>query len=547
MIRQIFLFLVLVGNVFYSFGNPRVNELRKNLSGAPDSTKAVILVNIAKLFQYENKDSCVIYAGRASDMSRRAKQDPTLIEAETLLYQIAIEKKNYRGAIDYQKVILQAAMRIPNYDMVMDSYNALAQTWLLQNNYAEAVDVLKRGMEIARERNNLELLRNYYQALIDSYRRLGNMNAVCEYYSLLMEVNRQIDAEIFNSRIQVLQTERETLIADAEDARNWRQQKSTVSKVLNVITLIWAILVTAALLAAYFWYRYILMADVAKTQKRSYEAINELDSLRKNQESAFRFLTTYVYTNINLLAQNIKNYEAEQGKTPVAADSPLNRINNDIFALYSFFQNFTLLLQARSGQLIPVLNTVNIPQLAHNLLADYKYHAKTKKIKLVNEVQNNTYAIADERLIDTVLRNMMSNAFKYAPDGKGRITVGTKVGTKIETNEGIIDDAGYVEVWVTDDGVGLDPEQVDSIFELTENLQLPGDPDTKGYGVGLAVCKAVIELFKGRIWAETRPGEGFCIRFSLPRAKELEVRTLEVVENTQLMTIDQDALRIRIK
>jgi K+-sensing histidine kinase KdpD len=88
---------------------------------------------------------------------------------------------------------------------------------------------------------------------------------------------------------------------------------------------------------------------------------------------------------------------------------------------------------------------------------------------------------------------------------------------------------------------------LDNIFDLTENLNLPGATDTKGYGVGLAVCKAVIEVFKGRIWAETRPGEGFCIRFNLPRAKELEVKTLDLVENTQLITIDQDALRIRIK
>jgi signal transduction histidine kinase len=341
--------------------------------------------------------------------------------------------------------------------MVMESYNAMAQIWLQLNNYAEAVDVLKRGMEIARERNNLELLRYYYQALIDSYRKLRNIDAVYEYYSLLMEVNRQMDAETFSSRINILQTERETLITAAEDAKNWRQQKSSVSRVLNVIALVWAILATAALIAAYLWYRYILMADVAKTQKRSYEAINELDSLRKNQEIAFRFLTTNVYTNINSLGQNIKKFEAEQGDMPVAADSPLNRINNEIFALYGFFQNFTLLLQAQSGQLMPVITTVNIPQLAHNLLADYEYYAASKEILLVNEVQNNTFAIADERLIDTVLRNMMSNAFKYAPEGKGRITVGTKVGTKIETNEGIIDDAGYVEVWVTDDGVGLDP------------------------------------------------------------------------------------------
>jgi len=546
-IRQLFLVLILMGNAIYSHGNPRVDALRKSMSGAPDSTKAVILVNIAKQFQYENEDSCIFYANSASTMSRRARQDLTLIEAETLLCHFALEKKRYENALDNQRVILEASRRMRNWDRVMDSYNTMAQIWLLLNNYAEAVDVLKRGMEIARERKNLELLRNYYQALIESYRKLKNMDAVCDYYSLLIEVNRQMDAETFSSRINVLQTERETLITAAEDARNWRQQKSVVSKVLNTIVLVWAILMTAALLAAYFWYRFILKANVDRTQKRSYEAINELDSLRKNQEIAFRFLTNHVYTNINLLARNITHFNEEQGDTPVAADSALSRINNEIFALYGFFQNFTLLLQAQSGQLMPSITTVNIAQLAHNLLADYEYMATSKEILLINEVQNNTYAIADVRLIDIVLRNMMSNALKFAPAGKGRITVGTKVGTKVETKEGIAVDTGYVEVWVTDDGVGLTPEQTNCLFTLTENLNLPGNPDTKGYGVGLAVCKVVIELFRGRIWAETKPGEGFCIRFNLPRAKDAEVKTLSEAENTHLITIDQDALRIRVK
>ena len=538
MFRQILFSVVFMGHVFCVLGNSKADALRKSIHEAPDSTRAAILVNIAKLFQYENEDSCIFYARRASDMARRTRQDPALIDAETLMSQIALEKKNYAGAIDYQREILQATLRMRNWDMAIESYNAIAQTWLLRNNYAEAVEFLKKGLEIAVERNNLEMSKYYYQALIDSYRKLRNMDAVCEYYSLLTEVNRKVDAEAYNNRINALQAERETLIIAAGNAKNRGQQQSTVLKVFNIIAIVLAILATATLAAAYFWFRYKLEPDIAKKHKELIEKANELDSIRKNQESAFRFLTNHVYTNINSLAENISLFEAEQGDLPVAADSTINRINSDIFALYGFFQNFTLLLQAQSGQLAPTLTTVSIPQLANKLLIDYEAFASAKEILLVNEVQNNTFAIADERLVDIVLRNMMSNAFKYAPTGNGRITVGTKVGTKIETKEGIVEDAGYVEVWVTDDGIGLHPEQVNRLFDLTENLSLPCDTDSKGYGVGLAVCKAVIETFKGRIWAETKPEEGFCIRFSLPRAKDTEVKTLSLVENTQEEIID---------
>ena len=547
MFRQILSFIIFIFSVLHSFGNPKADAMRKNMYGAPDSTKAVILVNIAKLYQYENEDSCLYYARRASDMARRSRQDLTLIDAETLLSQIALEKKNYVVATDHQRTILEVTLRMRNWDMAMESYNAIAQTWLLRDNYAEAVDALKRGLEIARERNNSELLRYYYQALIDSYRKLRNLDAVCEYYPLLMEVNRQVDAEAYNNRINALQTERETLIYASGDAKNRGQHQSAVSKILYIIAIFGAVMAISALVAAYLWFRFRLKPDKAKMQKVLDEKVHELDSLRKNQEGAFRFLTNHVYASINSLEQDIKYFEKEQGDLPVAADSALNRINGDIFALYGFFQNFMLLLQAQSGQLIYHLSTVNIPQLANNLLADYEDFAEAKGIQLINEVQNNTFAIADERLIDIVLRNMMSNAFKYTPAENGKIIVGTKVGTKVETPEGFTEDAGYVEVWVADDGIGLIPEQADLIFELNDNLSLPGDPDAKGYGVGLAACRAVIETFKGRIWAETRPGEGFCIRFSLPRVKDTEVRTLSLVEKTEELITTQDSLYIRVE
>ena len=547
MFRQILLIFILLCPAFYSFGNSKADALRKDMYGAPDSTKAVILVKIAKLYQYENEDSCLFYARRASDIARRILQNLTLIDAETLLSQIALEKKNYVMATDHQKTILAAALRIPNWDVVMESYNAIAQTWLLRNNYAEAVDVLKKGLEIAKDRNNTELLRYYYQALVDSYRKLGNLGAVCTYYPSLMEVNRQVDAEAFNNRINALQTERETLILAVEDAKNWGQRRSTVSKIYIIIAVFWAVLASAALVLAYLWFRFKFEPDIIKIKKTLGEKVNELDSIRKNQESAFRFLTNHVYASINSLAQSISHFEKEQGDLPVNADSALNRINSDIFALYGFFQNFTLLLQAQSGQLMFTLDTVNIPQLANSLLSDYEYFAESKGIQLINEVQNNTFAIADERLIDVVLRNMMSNAFKYTPAGSGKIIVGTKIGTRVETLEGFAEDTEYVEVWVTDDGIGLIPEQVDLLFELTDNLSLPGDPDTKGYGVGLAVCKAVIEAFKGRIWVETKPGEGFCIRFNLPRVKETEVNTLSLIESTEELITTQDSLYIRVE
>ena len=533
MFRRILLLFLLLEYGFYVSGNEKANELRKSMYQAPDTARAAILVNIAKLFQYENLDSCIRYAETASEKGYRTHQYLPVVEAQKLLGRIALEKRDYTKATNHQREILRITLRERYWDLAMESYNDMAQAWLLRDNYAEAVEYLKGGGRIAKDRNNLEMSKYFYQSLTDSYLKLRRADSVYVYFQKLMDVNRLIDAEASDSRINALQTERETLIEEVEHVKRLWLQRSTVSKVFHILAVLWAILATGAIVMAYFWFQHKFKPELDGLHQRLSVKENELDLLKKDQETSFRFLTTHVYTNINSLAHNINLFEAQHGDLPVAKGSPLIRIKNDIYTLYGFFQNFTILLQAQSGQLNPEQVAVNIPQLANNLLADYEEFAAAKDIRLVNEVQNNTFAIADERLVDIVLRNMMSNAFKYAPVGTGRITVGTKIGTKVKTADDFIDDTGYIEVWVTDDGIGLSPEQADILFNLTDNLTLPGNIDAKGYGVGLAVCKAIIETLKGRIWVETKSGEGFCIRFSLPRTKEQEVKTLSLAENTQ--------------
>jgi len=525
--------------VFQVYGNSKTDELRKSMYVAPDSARAAILLSIAKLFQTENVDSCLYYAQRAFDKAYSTRQYLAVVDAEKLRFQIAMERRNYANATRHQKTILEITQRERYWDLAMESYNFIAETWLSRNNYAEAIEFLKRGLDISIDRSNLKYQKDFYQALIVSYRGLRNLEAVCLYYPLLMEVNRMIDADAFNNRITALQTERKDLIVAADDAKNRWQQRSTISKVFHIFALVWAILASAVLMMAYIWFKYKQKPENLKVKNDLRMKIQELDLLMKNQENAFRFLTDHVNNSINTLAQNVIQFEEEQDNQTMTADCPLNRILDNIQSLYSFFQNFTLLLQAQSGQLKPQMVTVNIPQLVNNLLVDYEKVAAIKEITLVNDVQNNAIAFSDESMVEIVLRNTISNAFKYAPSGTGCVTIGAKVGTRIETEDGAAENTGFVEVWVIDDGIGLTPEQAEILFDLTDNLILPSDPETKGFGLGLAVCKAVIEALDGRIWAETKPDEGFCIRFSLPRTKEAEVK-LSLAESSQdLISIEE--------
>ncbi len=97
----------------------------------------------------------------------------------------------------------------------------------------------------------------------------------------------------------------------------------------------------------------------------------------------------------------------------------------------------------------------------------------------------------------------MENAAKYSP-----------AGTEIRIN--VSDDGSKVTFSVRDHGVGIAKEEQEKIFDKFYRVQVPGLPRTPGTGLGLTICKGIVEQHGGRIWVESTPGEGSCFFFTIP-------------------------------
>jgi len=110
----------------------------------------------------------------------------------------------------------------------------------------------------------------------------------------------------------------------------------------------------------------------------------------------------------------------------------------------------------------------------------------------------------DPGRLEQVLSNLVSNAIKYAPEG-GRIEIGGRV------------EPDNVIVTVADQGVGIPVEEQPLIFQRFYRGTQEEHQGTPGAGLGLYLSKAIVEAHGGRIWVESRPGEGSTFSFSLPR------------------------------
>jgi light-regulated signal transduction histidine kinase (bacteriophytochrome) len=109
---------------------------------------------------------------------------------------------------------------------------------------------------------------------------------------------------------------------------------------------------------------------------------------------------------------------------------------------------------------------------------------------------------ADSEQLEQLFSNLVSNAIKYSGDDPPRIEISA-------------DRRGdYWEISVDDNGIGMDPEKTDRIFEVFKRLH--HDDEYPGTGIGLSLCQEIVENHGGDIWAESEPGEGSTFRFTLP-------------------------------
>jgi signal transduction histidine kinase len=149
---------------------------------------------------------------------------------------------------------------------------------------------------------------------------------------------------------------------------------------------------------------------------------------------------------------------------------------------------------------------VNLAQLADKVVE--KLRPQTDKHTFSLDFPPDFPAVpGDSERLQEVLTNLVGNAIKYSPEG-GLIRV-----------SGLVE-PGQVVATVSDEGVGVPPEEQERIFERFYRVKSDLSSGTPGVGLGLYLCKAVVEAHGGRIWVESEPGRGASFIFTLPRGED---------------------------
>jgi signal transduction histidine kinase len=171
--------------------------------------------------------------------------------------------------------------------------------------------------------------------------------------------------------------------------------------------------------------------------------------------------------------------------------------------LLSLINDILDLSKIEAGRMELDLADFHLPSAIDDALLLMRERAGRRGITLERHVDERVGEIhADQRKVKQVLLNLLSNAVKFTPEG-GRIDVRASLAN------------GTAEISVTDTGIGIAAEDHDAVFEEFRQVG-KADKKAEGTGLGLALCRKLVELHGGRIWVKSEIGAGSTFTFTLP-------------------------------
>ena len=200
---------------------------------------------------------------------------------------------------------------------------------------------------------------------------------------------------------------------------------------------------------------------------------------------------------LDLLSENLREYDVN------TLENYISIVNNSAKGAFNLLNDILLWTRSQSGAIPFEPKIFNLKSSIEEVTEFLKPNANTKNITINIDESDKTVVFADVDMLNTILRNLISNAIKFTDSG-GIVNISSE-----RTESDIL-------VTISDNGIGIAPNILPRLFDTTKLYSTRGTANEKGTGFGLMLCKKFVEEHGGEIWAESELGKGSKFKFTLP-------------------------------
>lgn len=231
---------------------------------------------------------------------------------------------------------------------------------------------------------------------------------------------------------------------------------------------------------------------------------NELSQLINTKDKLFSIIAHDLRSPVagilgvtDILQQNFEDYQKDEILVLV------NQLNTSSKKTLNLLENLLVWTNFQTGKIEFNPELFNINGIVTEIIEVLYSLAKTKNIIINYDSTKQLMIVADKNMIHAIVRNLVSNAIKFT-------NVNGEINIKVIQNE------NHTEFSISDNGVGIKEDVKSSLFVINSKTTALGTKGEKGSGLGLVICKEFVEKHNGKIWFETKIGEGTDFKFSIP-------------------------------
>lgn len=251
-----------------------------------------------------------------------------------------------------------------------------------------------------------------------------------------------------------------------------------------------------------------IFRDITK-RKAIEEALNkysrELESANKSKDRFFSIIAHELKNPFqsmlglsDLLMNDIKSLSTED------IASIAESINKSVNTLFNLLQNLLEWSRLQLNNIGCQPQELSLYYISKDVILLLENNCKNKNITIINELSENDIVFADKNMISTVIQNLLTNAIKFS-----NFNSNIKINSKNFDNK--------IEISIIDNGIGIKSSDLEKLFKVESNFSTVGTNKESGTGLGLILCKEMIEKNKGEIGVESTINVGSRFYFYLPK------------------------------
>lgn len=392
-------------------------------------------------------------------------------------------KQNYKDALVHLKDAINIFRKVNRLQAEINALNKLGLIYIALKQYTLAKECLNSSEKLATATNNKD-------GKLTNYKNQATLAEAVEDYKNAFKYDRLYTGlrdSIYSATNQKHMLE---LFSNYENLKLIQERNDWKNLIRWLITAVF----TLISFTIYLLY-----------QRQKSKLINkELAELNQSKDKFFSILSHDLKEPlVDLMGLSTildKNYGIFKEQKIKEMTKVMRISTQEVFGLLNRLLDWS---RATTGR-IPY-NPISFPiyKEVDNVLRLMANMAKSKDIYLVSEIDTTHKVKADPNMVNTIIRNLVSNAIKFTPD-KGKIAL---FSTKKDNN---------INISVVDSGIGISKTEINQVLRIDVRHSKLGTNNEKGTGVGLALCTELVKTNKGKLWIESKPGKGTKFYFSLP-------------------------------